>query len=206
MSKPEPVSLRVYKLRDDCRPVRYVCTQIFRAVLPKSRGGVSAATLSAIEPTHADRAPCEDGSIRIQERKSTRNAGCGDEMLRDDSGNGGGRPGAPRNVLGERLEVCSITPMTGFFRDGCCNTSPEDIGSHTVCAVMTAAFLAFSKSRGNDLSTPVPEFGFRGLKPGDRWCLCAPRWQEALEAGQAPRVVLRATHEGALDYCTLADP
>jgi uncharacterized protein (DUF2237 family) len=95
--------------------------------------------------------------------------------------------------------------MTGFFRDGCCDTEQEDIGSHTVCAVMTAAFLAFSKSRGNDLSTPVPEFGFRGLKPGDRWCLCAPRWQEALEAGQAPRVVLRATHEGALDYCSLAD-
>ena len=104
-------------------------------------------------------------------------------MLRDDNGNGGGRPSTPRNVLGERLEVCSISPMTGFFRDGCCDTGREDIGSHTVCAVMTAAFLEFSKSRGNDLSTPMPEFGFRGLKPGDRWCLCAPRWQEALEAG-----------------------
>jgi uncharacterized protein len=106
-------------------------------------------------------------------------------MLRDDNGNGGGRPSTPRNVLGERLEVCSTSPMTGFFRDGCCDTGREDIGSHTVCAVMTAAFLEFSKSRGNDLSTPMPEFGFRGLKPGDRWCLCAPRWQEALEAGQA---------------------
>jgi uncharacterized protein (DUF2237 family) len=95
--------------------------------------------------------------------------------------------------------------MTGFFRDGCCDTSREDIGSHTVCAVMTAAFLEFSKSCGNDLSTPIPEIGFRGLKPGDRWCLCAPRWQKALEAGQAPRVVLRATHEGALEHCTLAD-
>jgi uncharacterized protein (DUF2237 family) len=95
--------------------------------------------------------------------------------------------------------------MTGFFRDGCCDTGREDVGSHTVCVVITAAFLAFSKSSGNDLSTPVPEFGFRGLKPGDRWCLCAPRWQEALEAGQAPRVVLRATHEGALDHCSLAD-
>src|SRR5262249_27514289 len=126
-------------------------------------------------------------------------------MLRDDRGHGGGRPDTPRNVLGDRLEVCSINPMTGFFRDGCCDTGQEDIGSHTVCAVMTAAFLEFSKSRGNDLSTPVPEFGFRGLKPGDRWCLCAPRWQEALEAGQAPRVALRATHEGALDYCSLAD-
>jgi uncharacterized protein len=126
-------------------------------------------------------------------------------MLRDDSGNGGGRPTAPRNVLGDRLEVCSLTPMTGFFRDGCCDTSREDIGSHTVCAVMTAAFLEFSKSCGNDLSTPMPEFGFPGLRPGDRWCLCAPRWQEALEAGQAPRVVLRATHEGALNHCSLTD-
>ena len=127
-------------------------------------------------------------------------------MLRDDSSSGPGRrPAMARNVLGDRLDLCSINPMTGFFRDGCCNTSREDIGSHTVCAVMTAAFLEFSKSRGNDLSTPVPEIGFRGLKPGDRWCLCAPRWQEALEAGQPPRVVLRATHEGALSYCSLAD-
>ena len=126
-------------------------------------------------------------------------------MLRDDSGNGAGRRNTPRNVLGDRLELCSLNPMTGFFRDGCCDTGREDVGSHTICAVMTAAFLAFSKSSGNDLSTPVPEFGFRGLKPGDRWCLCAPRWQEALEAGQAPRVVLRATHEGALGHCSLAD-
>lgn len=107
-------------------------------------------------------------------------------MLRDDNGNGGGRPSPPRNVLGERLELCSMSPMTGFFRDGCCDTGREDIGSHTVCAVMTAAFLEFSKSRGNDLSTPMPEFGFRGLKPGDRWCLCAPRWQEALGRARRP--------------------
>jgi uncharacterized protein len=126
-------------------------------------------------------------------------------MLRDDGGKGGGRPSAPRNVLGERLEVCSIDPMTGFYRDGCCATSREDVGNHSVCAVMTEAFLEFSKSRGNDLSTPVPEFAFAGLKPGDRWCLCAPRWQEAMEAGHAPRVVLRATHEGALRHCSLAD-
>jgi uncharacterized protein (DUF2237 family) len=110
-----------------------------------------------------------------------------------------------KNVLGGRLESCSIRPMTGFFRNGCCDTSPEDAGSHTVCAVMTAEFLAFSKARGNDLSTPVPEFGFPGLNPDDRWCLCAPRWREALEAGAAPRVVLRATHEGALRYCRLED-
>ena len=126
-------------------------------------------------------------------------------MLRDDRAEGEDRRNTARNVLGERLEICSIDPMTGFFRDGCCNTSEEDFGSHTVCAVMTAAFLEFSKAHGNDLSTPRPELGFRGLKPGDRWCLCAPRWQEALEAGQPPRVVLRATHEGALDYCALAD-
>ena len=124
---------------------------------------------------------------------------------RDDRAGGEGRPEAPRNVLGEVLEICSITPMTGFYRDGCCNTGREDMGSHTVCAVMTAAFLEFSKSRGNDLSTPLPEFGFPGLKPGDRWCLCAPRWQEAFEANQAPRVVLRATHEGALAHCSLGD-
>jgi uncharacterized protein (DUF2237 family) len=123
----------------------------------------------------------------------------------DDSNNGAGRRRAARNVLGEPLEVCSIKPMAGFYRDGCCNTGREDIGSHTVCAVMTSAFLDFSKLRGNDLSTPVPEFGFPGLKPGDRWCLCAPRWQEAFEASQAPRVALRATHEAALAYCSLAD-
>jgi uncharacterized protein len=112
-------------------------------------------------------------------------------MLRDEHGDGGRRPAPARNVLGEQLEICSLKPMTGFYRDGCCNTGREDVGSHTVCAVMTAEFLAFSKSRGNDLSTPVPEYGFPGLKPGDRWCLCAPRWQEALEAKNAPRVVLR---------------
>jgi uncharacterized protein (DUF2237 family) len=126
-------------------------------------------------------------------------------VLRDDRGDGGRRPSAARNVLGEPIEICSLKPMTGFFRDGCCNTGPQDVGSHTVCVVMTAEFLEFSKSHGNDLSTPVPEFGFPGLKPGDRWCLCAPRWQEALEAQRAPRVVLRATHEGALTYCSLAD-
>jgi uncharacterized protein (DUF2237 family) len=95
--------------------------------------------------------------------------------------------------------------MTGFFRNGCCDTSPQDVGSHTVCCVTTAEFLEYSRSVGNDLSTPFPEYGFPGLKPGDRWCLCAPRWQQALEAGKAPRVVLRATHEGALAYCALDD-
>jgi uncharacterized protein (DUF2237 family) len=102
------------------------------------------------------------------------------------------------NVLGGELRACSTQPMTGFFRNGCCETGPHDLGMHTVCAVMTAEFLAFSKSVGNDLSTPVPEYGFQGLKPGDRWCLCAPRWKEALDAGAAPRVVLEATHEETL--------
>lgn len=109
-----------------------------------------------------------------------------------------------RNVLGGPLATCSKQPMTGFFRNGCCDTSVEDAGSHTVCAVMTAEFLLFSKSRGNDLSTPRPEFGFAGLKPGDRWCLCAARWKEALDAGRAPLVVLTATHERALEICDLA--
>lgn len=95
--------------------------------------------------------------------------------------------------------------MTGFFRDGCCNTGPADVGSHTVCVVLTTEFLAFSKSVGNDLSTPMPEYGFPGLKPGERWCLCAPRWQQAFQAGSAPKVVLAATHEGALEYTELAD-
>ncbi|NYZ15735.1 DUF2237 domain-containing protein [Azospirillum sp. RWY-5-1] len=103
-----------------------------------------------------------------------------------------------RNVYGEPLEDCSFDPLTGFFRDGCCGTGPEDVGQHTVCAVMTAEFLAFSKERGNDLSTPVPQFGFPGLKPGDQWCLCAGRWLEAAEAGRAPQVRLRATHEQTL--------
>jgi uncharacterized protein (DUF2237 family) len=117
------------------------------------------------------------------------------------------RPGRrpSRNVMGGILDICSTKPMTGFFRNGCCDTSGEDLGSHTVCTVMTAEFLAFSKSAGNDLSTPHPEFGFAGLQPGVRWCLCAPRCLEALDAGAAPRVVLRATHEGALDHCALAD-
>jgi uncharacterized protein (DUF2237 family) len=110
-----------------------------------------------------------------------------------------------RNVLGERIMPCSLDPVTGFYRDGCCNTGPEDHGSHTVCAVMTEEFLSFSKRRGNDLSTPRPEFGFAGLKPGDRWCLCAARWREALDAGAAPKVALLSTHERALEVCDLAD-
>jgi uncharacterized protein (DUF2237 family) len=102
------------------------------------------------------------------------------------------------NVLGEPLKPCSFDPVTGFFRDGCCNTGPEDRGRHTVCARMTAEFLAFSRARGNDLSTPRPELGFPGLQPGDRWCLCAARWVEALEAGAAPKVVLASTHLSVL--------
>ena len=113
--------------------------------------------------------------------------------------------GMQRNVLGGPLGRCSDAPKTGFFRDGCCTTSDEDIGRHTVCCVMTDEFLRFSRSRGNDLSTPHPEFGFPGLKTGDRWCLCAARWREAFLAGKAPRVVLNATNEATLDVVQLAD-
>ena len=103
------------------------------------------------------------------------------------------------NVLGETLEPCSTSPMTGFFRDGACNTCAEDQGSHTVCAILTAEFLAYSKYVGNDLTTPRPEFGFPGLKPGDRWCLCASRFLQAADEGAAPRIRLAATHRRALD-------
>ncbi len=110
-----------------------------------------------------------------------------------------------RNVFGDRLQTCCDSPVTGFYRDGCCNTGPDDPGVHSVCAVMTNEFLEFSRGRGNDLSTPAPESGFPGLKPGDRWCLCAARWKEALDAGMAPRVVLTATHEATLEFVALED-
>jgi len=108
-----------------------------------------------------------------------------------------------RNVLGSELILCSRDPLTGYFRDGCCNTDASDRGSHVVCAVVTAEFLEYSKSRGNDLSTPRPEYRFPGLKDGDRWCLCALRWREALSEGIAPDVVLECTHEKALDFVSL---
>lgn len=108
-----------------------------------------------------------------------------------------------KNVLGGPLRDCGTQPLTGYFRDGACRTCPEDLGSHTVCAEVTKEFLAFSKSMGNDLSTPNPEYGFPGLQPGDRWCLCALRWQEAYEAGVAPPVILSATHERALEVLSL---
>jgi len=108
------------------------------------------------------------------------------------------------NVYGEPIASCSERPLTGFFRDGCCNTSAEDAGSHTVCVEVTERFLEFSRFRGNDLSTPRPEFGFPGLKPGDRWCLCAARWLEAHTQGMAPRVVLQGTHQRALEIVPLA--
>ncbi len=117
------------------------------------------------------------------------------------------RPSRPtgRNVLGGSLLTCSVAPMTGFLRTGCCDAVVADHGSHTVCAVMTDVFLRFSRERGNDLSTARPEFDFAGLREGDRWCLCAPRWQEALEAGVAPPVVLQATEKAALAWCSLDD-
>ncbi len=109
------------------------------------------------------------------------------------------------NVFGEALLPCSTEPMTGFYRDGCCSTGAEDQGRHVVCVRMTEAFLAFSKGRGNDLSTPRPEYGFPGLKPGDKWCLVAERWAEALAAGAAPRVALLSTHKAALEVVGLDD-
>ena len=108
------------------------------------------------------------------------------------------------NVLGEKLQPCSTEPLTGFFRNGCCDTGPQDRGRHTVCAVMTAEFLALSKYLGNDLSTPKPEWGFAGLKPGDRWCLCASRFLQAHDEGAAPKVNLAATHIRTLDIVPLA--
>ena len=107
------------------------------------------------------------------------------------------------NVLGTPLEPCSLDPMTGFYRNGCCDTGSEDQGVHIVCAVVTEEFLAFSKERGNDLSTPVPMYEFPGLKAGDRWCLCAARWREAYDAGCAPTVVLEATHARMLEWASL---
>lgn len=109
-----------------------------------------------------------------------------------------------RNVLGTQLQTCSTDPVTGFFRDGCCETGPTDRGRHIVCAVMTDDFLAFSKANGNDLSTPMPQYRFPGLKAGDRWCLCLERWREAHKAGCAPQVILEATHEIALERLTLS--
>jgi uncharacterized protein (DUF2237 family) len=108
-----------------------------------------------------------------------------------------------RNVLGGALQICCTSPMTGFYRNGCCNTGPGDVGAHVVCAQVTEQFLDYTRAQGNDLSTPVPAFNFPGLKPGDRWCLCASRWKEALDDGVAPPVILAATHALALEYVTL---
>ncbi len=113
--------------------------------------------------------------------------------------------GQAKNVLGGPLKPCGTDPMTGFYRTGCCDTGPDDDGLHVVCAEMTADFLAFTRARGNDLSTPAPMFGFPGLKPGDRWCLCAARWKEAAEAGAAPPVHLDATHISTLEWVDLDD-
>lgn len=110
-----------------------------------------------------------------------------------------------KSVLGEDLIPCSMDPLTGFYRSGCCDTGPDDQGSHTVCVVLTEEFLTFSRTAGNDLSTPMPEWGFPGLKSGDRWCLCAARWQEALEAGVAPSVLLEATNAASLEHVDLED-
>lgn len=109
-----------------------------------------------------------------------------------------------RNVVGSALEPCGADPVTGFYRDGCCNTGPDDVGNHTVCAVVTAEFLAHQRADGNDLSTPMPRYGFAGLQPGDRWCVCATRWRQAYDDGAAAPIVLAATHERALEAVELA--
>ena len=119
--------------------------------------------------------------------------------------NGNGHYPKPKNVLGTELKVCCTDPMTGFYRDGFCRTGPEDTGRHTVCIIATDEFLAYSKSAGNDLSTPRPEYSFPGLVEGDRWCLVAVRWKQALEAGMAPQVILQATHESVLDIVSLEE-
>ncbi len=113
-------------------------------------------------------------------------------------------PSDQLNVFGEPLEACSYDPLTGFYRTGCCDAGPEDLGRHQVCVLVTDDFLEFSQQRGNDLSTPAPQYGFAGLKQGDRWCLCVDRWVEAWRAGKAPWVVLRATHQEALESVSLA--
>eukprot|EP00873_Tetraselmis_striata_P022551 jgi/Tetstr1/442815/TSEL_030899.t1 len=120
------------------------------------------------------------------------------------SGNGAGRPPA-RNVLGGELQCCCTSPVTGFYRDGYCHTGPSDFGRHVVCAQVTADFLSYTASQGNDLATPTPAYGFPGLKPGDHWCLCASRWKEALLAGCAPPVLLESCHENALQVVSLEE-
>ena len=110
-----------------------------------------------------------------------------------------------KNVYGTELITCSVKPLTGFYRNGCCETGPQDLGTHAVCAVMTEEFLDYTKSRGNDLSTPMPAYDFPGLKSGDRWCLCASRWVEAYKVGKAPLLILEATHEKTLDYVSLEE-
>lgn len=115
------------------------------------------------------------------------------------------KPSRGKNVLGSPLKSCSTDPLTGYTRSGCCEAAPGDFGMHIVCVRLTEEFLEFSRAAGNDLSTPIPEYGFEGLKPGDSWCLCAARWKEALAAGMAPQVVLEATHMSALEFVSLED-
>ena len=119
--------------------------------------------------------------------------------------NGNGHKPKPKNVLGGELKICCTSPMTGFYRDGLCQTGVDDVGRHLVCAELTDEFLEFSRSVGNDLITPHPEFGFPGLKAGDKWCLCVLRWREALEAGVAPPIILDATHENSLQFVSIKD-
>ncbi len=147
--------------------------------------GIVVAMTTCILPPHAVGQQCERRSEESKMEKEERSES--------------------KNVLGQPLQQCGCTPMTGFYRDGLCETGPRDVGSHTVCAVMTEEFLTFTKKRGNDLSSPAPHFNFPGLKSGDRWCLCVSRWKEAYDAGVAPPVILEATHERALGVASIEE-
>ena len=177
------------------------------AATPSMPGGVNSIVRVARRGAHAHRL--------VSERRGTPQAYPAVPETGNSWPTDGSSPRPPRrvlkwtmaqNVLGGDLEPCNFDPLTGFYRDGCCNTGAEDVGVHTVCTRVTAEFLDFSASVGNDLSTPQPDFGFLGLQPGDQWCLCAPRWQQALEAGVAPPVVLDATHAGTLEWVRVGRP
>lgn len=143
------------------------------------------------------------GQVAVMQKTSMNHSGNFNSVIRDTQVKTNRK--MSKNIFGEALKPCSNDPLTGFYRDGCCKTGPRDMGTHTVCAIMTAEFLEFSRSKGNDLITPVPAWQFPGLKPGDKWCLCASRWMEAYHAGLAPLIIPEATHEKTLEYISLKE-